>query len=123
MSVISTDKAPAAIGPYSQAIDTGAFIFCSGQLPIDPATGKMPESPGEQAKQSMKNIQALLAQAGCGLDKVVKITIFLKDLEHFTAVNEEYARFFTDTFPARSCVQVARIPKDALVEIEAIAVK
>ncbi|MDL2266709.1 RidA family protein [Desulfovibrio sp. OttesenSCG-928-G15] len=123
MKVISTDKAPAAIGPYSQAIDMGTCIFCSGQLPIDPATGQMPADPADQARQSMENVKALLAAAGTSLDKVVKTTVFIKNLEHFGAINEVYASFFSGTFPARSCVEVARLPKDALIEIEVIAVK
>ncbi len=122
-SVISTSKAPAAIGPYSQGIDAGSLVFSSGQLPIDPATGQMPDGPAAQAKQSMENVKAVLEAAGTSLGKAVKVTIFLKDLEHFGAVNEVYAGYFSGAFPARSCVQVARLPKDALVEIEAIAVK
>lgn len=123
MKVISTDKAPAAIGPYSQAIDMGAFIFCSGQIPINPATGQMADNAVDQARQSMENVKSLLAAAGTSLDKVVKTTIFLKNLEDFGAINEVYASFFSGTFPARSCVEVARLPKDALIEIEVIAVK
>lgn len=123
MAVVNTSKAPAAIGPYSQGIDTGNMVFSSGQLPMDPATGQMPESPADQARQSMENVKAVLEAAGSGLDKAVKVTIFLQNMEHFGAVNEVYAGYFSDTFPARSCVQVARLPKDALVEIEAIAMK
>lgn len=123
MNVINTQKAPAAIGPYSQGIDTGSLVFSSGQLPIDPATGEMPADPAGQAKQSMENVKAVLEAAGSGLQKAVKITIFLQNMEHFVAVNEVYASYFSGTFPARSCVQVARLPKDALVEIEAVALK
>lgn len=123
MKAVSTPKAPAAIGPYSQGIDTGTLVFSSGQLPIDPASGQMPAEPAAQARQSLENVKAVLEAAGCGLDKVVKVTVFLQNMEHFAAVNEVYAGFFSGTFPARSCVQVARLPKDALVEIEAIAVK
>ena len=123
MNVISTSKAPAAIGPYSQGIDTGSLVFSSGQLPIDPATGEMPADPAGQAKQSMENVKAVLEAAGSGLQKAVKVTIFLQNMEHFAAVNEVYASYFSGTFPARSCVQVARLPKDALVEIEAVALK
>ena len=123
MNVVSTEKAPAAIGPYSQGIDTGSLVFSSGQLPIDPATGQMPADPAAQAKQSMENVKAVLEAAGSGLQKAVKMTIFLQNMEHFAAVNEVYAGYFSGTFPARSCVQVARLPKDALVEIEAIALK
>lgn len=123
MKPVSTTNAPAAIGPYSQGIDAGSLVFCSGQLPVDPATGEMPADPAEQARLSLKNVQSILEAAGSGLDKAVKLTIFLQNMEHFAAVNEVYASFFSGTFPARSCVQVARLPKDALVEIEAIAVK
>ena len=123
MAVIETSNAPAAIGPYSQGIDTGSLVFSSGQLPINPADGTMPSDPAEQARQSMENVKAVLEAAGSGLDKAVKVTIFLQNLEHFGAVNEVYASFFAGGFPARSCVQVARLPKDALVEIEAIALK
>ncbi len=122
-SVISTPKAPAAIGPYSQGISVGSMVFTSGQLPIDPATGNMPADPAGQARQSMENVKAVLEAAGSSLAKVAKVTIFLQDLAHFTAVNEVYASYFSGTFPARSCVQVARLPKDALVEIEAVSVK
>jgi len=123
MKVIESSKAPAAIGPYSQGIDSGSLIFSSGQLPINPADGTMPSDPAAQAKQCMENLKAVLEAAGSGLSKVVKATIFLQNLEHFSAVNEVYAGFFSGVFPARSCVQVARLPKDALVEIEAIALK
>lgn len=123
MNVITTDKAPAAIGPYSQGIDTGSLVFSSGQLPINPATGEMPSDPAGQAKQSMENVKAVLESSGSSLQKAVKVTIFLQNMDHFTAVNEVYATYFSGSFPARSCVQVARLPKDALVEIEAIALK
>lgn len=123
MNVISTTKAPAAIGPYSQGIEAGPFIFSSGQLPIDPASGAMPSDAAAQARQSMENVKAVIEAAGSSLAKVVKVTIFLQNLEHFGAVNDVYASFFSGTFPARSCVQVARLPKDALVEIEAVALK
>ena len=120
---ISTDKAPAAIGPYSQALDTGNILFISGQIPIDPATGTMPESVEEQAKQVLTNITNILAEAGLTMANVVKTTVFLSDLNDFAAVNEVYASFFAEPYPARSCVQVAAIPKGAKVEIETIAVK
>lgn len=123
MTVVNTPKAPAAIGPYSQGIDTGSLVFSSGQLPLDPATGQMPEGPAEQARQSLENVKAVLEAAGSSLSKAVKVTIFLQNMEHFGAVNEVYASFFSGAFPARSCVQVARLPKDALVEIEAVALK
>lgn len=120
---ISTDKAPAAIGPYSQALDTGDMLFISGQIPIDPATGTMPESVTDQAKQVLTNITNILAEAGLTMANVVKTSVFLADLNDFAAVNEVYASFFAEPYPARSCVQVAAIPKGAKVEIETIAVK
>lgn len=123
MTVIKTTGAPAAIGPYAQGRDTGSLVFVSGQLPLDPANGAMPSDPAAQAKQAMENVKAVLEAAGSSLDKAVKITIFLQNLEHFNAVNTVYASFFSGDFPARSCVQAARLPKDALVEIEAIAIK
>jgi len=123
MTIIESNKAPAAIGPYSQAIDTGSMVFVSGQLPIDPKTGEMPSDAASQARQSMENLKAILEAAGTSLERAVKATIFLQNLEHFSAVNEVYAGFFPGKYPARSCVQVARLPKDALVEIEIIALK
>ena len=120
---ISTDKAPAAIGPYSQALDTGNMLFISGQIPIDPATGTMPESVTDQAKQVLTNITNILNEAGLTMANVVKTSVFLADLNDFAAVNEVYASFFAEPYPARSCVQVAAIPKGAKVEIETIAVK
>ena len=123
MKVISTPGAPAAIGPYSQGIDAGALGFTSGQLPIDPANGQMPADPAAQAGQSLKNLKAVLEAGGSSMEKVVKVTIFLQNMEHFAAINEVYATFFSSPLPARSCIQAARLPKDALLEIEAIAVK
>lgn len=120
---ISTNNAPAAIGPYSQALDTGNMLFISGQIPIDPATGIMPETVEEQAKQVLTNINNILAEAGLTMNDVVKTSVFLSDLGDFAAVNEVYASFFAEPYPARSCVQVAAIPKGAKVEIETIAVK
>ena len=120
--VIATNNAPAAIGPYSQAIQAGNLVISSGQLPLDPATGAFPEGIEAQSRQSLKNVQAVLAEAGAGMDKVIKTTVFLSDMNNFGAMNEVYKEFFTSDFPARSAVQVARLPKDALVEIEAIAV-
>lgn len=121
-TVIATSNAPAAIGPYSQAIQAGNLVITSGQLPIDPATGALPEGIEAQSRQSLKNVQAVLAEAGAGMDKVIKTTVFLSDMNNFGAMNEVYKEFFASDFPARSAVQVARLPKDALVEIEAIAV-
>ena len=122
---INTDKAPAAIGPYSQAIDSGhGLIFVSGQLPIDPATGAFPEGGvQEQTRQSLTNAKAILEAAGLSLSNVVKTTVFLADMGDFAAMNEIYAQFFGEPFPARSAVAVKTLPKGALVEIECIAAK
>ena len=122
---INTEKAPAAIGPYSQAIDSGTgLIFVSGQLPIDPATGAFPEGGVQaQTRQSLTNAKAILEEAGLSLANVVKTTVFLADMGDFAAMNEIYAQFFTEPFPARSAVAVKTLPKNALVEIECIAAK
>ncbi len=122
---INTDNAPAAIGPYSQAIDSGhGLIFVSGQLPIDPATGAFPEGGIQaQTRQSLTNAKAILEAAGLGLDNVVKTTVFLADMGDFAAMNEIYAQFFKEPFPARSAVAVKTLPKGALVEIECIAAR
>ncbi len=121
-TVISTNDAPAAIGPYSQGIAVGGFVFTSGQLPIDPATGAFAGSTiQEQTRQSLLNVQAVLQSAGAGLEDAVKVTVFLKDMNDFAAMNSVYAAFFPQAAPARSAVEVARLPKDALVEIEAVA--
>ena len=122
MKVIETKNAPGAIGPYSQGYEVGTLIFTSGQLPVDPATGAMPEGIAAQAEWSCKNVGAILAAAGSGFDKVVKTTCFLADMGDFAAFNEVYAKFFTSK-PARSCVAVKTLPKGALCEIEAIAEK
>lgn len=120
--VIHTDKAPAAIGPYSQAIQVGQMLFTSGQVPIDPETGAIVEGGiQEQARQSLNNIKAILNAAGTNMGAVVKTTVFLQNMNDFAAINEVYAQFFQEPYPARSAVQVGRLPKDALVEIEAIA--
>lgn len=120
--VVSTDKAPAAIGPYSQAIVVGDFMFTSGQIPIDPATGKLVEGGIEaQATQSMENIKNILAAEGLTFDDVVKTTIFLKDMNDFGKVNEIYGKYFASEPPARSCFQIGKLPKDAMIEIEVIA--
>lgn len=123
MKAIQTDKAPAAIGPYSQAINSGAgLVFVSGQLPIDPATRAFPEGGvKEQTRQSLTNAKAILEEAGLGLNKVVKTTVFLADMADFAAMNEVYAQFFRAPYPARSAVAVKTLPKGALVEIECIA--
>ena len=122
--VIHTDSAPAAIGPYSQAIQIGDLLFVSGQVPIDPSTGAIVEGDIKaQAQQSLNNLKAILNAAGTNMGAVVKTTVFLADMNDFAAMNEVYAQFFQEPFPARSAVQVARLPKDALVEIEAIAAR
>ena len=124
MKAISTSKAPAAIGPYSQAIEAGGMVFASGQLPIDPATGAFPEGGiKEQTRQSILNAQAILQEAGCSLANVVKATVLLADIADFAAMNEVYASFFSEPFPARSAFAVRDLPKGALVEIEMIAAK
>ena len=125
MKAIKTDKAPAAIGPYSQAIDPGCgLVFVSGQLPIDPATGAFPEGGvKEQTRQSLLNASAILQAAGLGLSDAVKTTVFLADMGDFAAMNEVYASFFTEPFPARSAVAVKTLPKGALVEVECIAAR
>jgi 2-iminobutanoate/2-iminopropanoate deaminase len=118
---IKTEKAPKAIGPYSQAIRSGAYIFVSGQLPADPASGEISGDIKAQTNQVFKNIAAILSEAGGSLRDVVKTTVFLKDLNDFAAMNEVYKQYFDQEPPARSCVQVAAIPKGALIEIESIA--
>ena len=122
--ILASQSAPAAIGPYSQGVQAGNLVFVSGQLPFVPATGELLDAPiGEQTKQCLYNISFILAEAGCTLKDVVKTTIFLKDLGDFAQVNAAYAAFFPGNAPARACVQVAKLPKDARVEIEAIAAK
>ncbi len=119
--VVSTPKAPAAIGPYSQGIKSGGMIYVSGQLPLDPATGQMPEATTDQARQSLSNIKAILEAAGSSMDKIVRTGIFMTDLADFVPVNEVYAGFFSANPPARATVQVAALPKGAKIEIEAVA--
>lgn len=120
---ISTSNAPAAIGPYSQAVVfSGNLVYTAGQIPLDPATGNLVgKTAAEQAEQVLKNLTAVLEAAGSGADRVVKVTVFLKNMEDFAAVNEVYSRFFTGEPPARSAVEVSRLPKDVLVEIECLA--
>ena len=121
--IISTANAPAAIGPYSQAVRAGNLLFISGQVPLDPASGQPVEATIQaQAARSLENVKAILAQAGAGMENVVKTTVFLKDMEDFAEMNRIYQTFFPENCPARSAVQSARLPKDVLVEIEAIAV-
>ena len=120
-TIVSTKKAPAAIGPYSQAVCVGEMVFLSGQLAIDPASGNLVEGGIEaQTEQALKNIEAILAEAGLTMDNVIKTTVFLADINDFTAMNEVYAKHFNGDYPARSAVQVAALPKGALVEIECI---
>ena len=122
--IISTDKAPQAIGPYSQAVEANGFVFTSGVIPIDPKTGELVTGTIEQqAEQAIGNLAALLQESGVTLEQVVKTTVFIKNIDDFAKVNEVYAKYFTKDFPSRSCVEVARLPKDVLIEIEAIAVK
>ena len=120
--IIATDKAPAAIGPYSQAVKVGKLLFTSGMIPIDPATNTLVEGGIEvQAERALQNVKNLLEASGSSLDKVVKTVVFIKDMNDFAKVNEIYAKYFTENYPARSCVEVARLPKDVLIEMEAIA--
>lgn len=122
--IISTEKAPAAIGPYSQAIEVNNMVFTSGVIPIIPETGELVAGGiAEQAEQAIGNLAALLGEAGVQMENVIKTTVFIKDMNDFAKVNEVYAKYFTSQFPARSCVEVARLPKDVLIEIEAIGIK
>ena len=121
--VISTNNAPAAIGPYSQAIEVNGFVFTSGIIPVDPASGVIPEGAAAQADRVFKSMKALLEEAGTSMDKVVKTTVFIKNMDDFAAINEVYAKYFPEPFPSRSCIEVARIPKDVLLEAEAVAIK
>lgn len=121
-TIISTSKAPGAIGPYSQGVIVGDFVYTSGQIPVDPATGSIPEGIAAQTEQSCKNVAAVLEAGGVGLDAVVKTTCFLADMGDFAAFNEVYARYFVSK-PARSCVAVRELPKGVLCEIEAVAVR
>jgi len=122
VETVNTDKAPAAVGPYVQAKKFGNMLYTSGQLPLNPETGKMPADVAEQAQQSLANVEAIVNAAGLVKTDIIKATVFVKDLNDFGTVNEVYAAFFGDNCPARSCVEVARLPLDAKVEIEVIAV-
>lgn len=120
--IINTKKAPAAIGPYSQAIKAGNLVFTSGQIPINPETGELVNDDIKKAtERSLENVKAILEEAGTCLDKVIKTVVFVKDMNDFAAVNEVYGKYFTSNQPARSCVEVGSLPKDALVEIEVVA--
>ncbi|CDX04262.1 endoribonuclease L-PSP [Desulfitobacterium sp. LBE] len=121
INVLHTDKAPAAIGPYSQGIKAGNLVFTSGQLPLNPLTGELETDIRQATRQSLENVKNILESAGTSLGKVVKVVVFLRDMNDFAAMNEIYGTFFTTNPPARSAVQVARLPKDAIIEIEAIA--
>lgn len=121
MKVISTEKAPAAIGPYSQAIVSGSTVYTSGQIPIIPETGELAVGLEAQAHQVFKNLTELLKAAGTDMSRVIKTTVFIKNMDDFGDINAVYAQYFTQPFPARSCVEVARLPKDVLLECEAIA--
>ncbi|MDA8235804.1 MAG: RidA family protein [Clostridia bacterium] len=121
-TIITTDRAPAAIGPYSQAIKTGNLLFTSGQIPINPVTGEVLQGDIQaQTRQVLNNLKAVLEAGGSSLDRVIKATVFIKDMNDFTKINEIYGEYFAENPPARSCVEVARLPKDAGVEIEVIA--
>jgi 2-iminobutanoate/2-iminopropanoate deaminase len=120
--IIETKEAPGAIGPYSQAVKVNGLVYTSGQIPLDPATGELVTDVKLAAKRSLDNLKAVLEAAGTSLDKVVKTVVFLKNMDDFAAVNEVYATYFTSNPPARSCVAVAKLPKDAVLEIEAVAV-
>ncbi|OOF71481.1 RidA family protein [Rodentibacter caecimuris] len=125
--IIHTENAPAAIGPYVQAVDLGNLVLTSGQIPVNPTTGEIPTDIVAQTRQSLENIKAIIEQAGLTVADIMKTTVFVKDLNQFAVVNAEYERFFQENnhpnFPARSCVEVARLPKDVGIEIEAIAVR
>lgn len=121
MKQIKTNNAPAAIGPYSQAIVSGGTVYCSGQIPINPETGNIPEGVEAQANQVFTNIKNLLEAANSSMDNVIKTTVFIKNMDDFAKINEIYAQYFTEPYPARSCVEVARLPKDVLLETEVIA--
>ena len=123
MKVVVTDKAPGAIGPYSQAIEVNGMVYTSGIIPVDPATGEIPTGAAAQADRVFKSMSALLEAAGTSMSNVVKTTVFIKNMNDFAAINEVYAKYFPEPFPARSCIEVARIPKDVLLEAEAIAIK
>ncbi|MBR7055865.1 MAG: RidA family protein [Oscillospiraceae bacterium] len=121
MQSIHTDQAPAAIGPYSQAQRVGGFVFVSGQIPVDPASGAIPAGVEAQAEQVFRNLAAILRAAGTDLSRTVKTTLFIQNMADFAAVNAIYARHFSEPYPVRSCVEVAKLPKDVLLECEAIA--
>lgn len=121
--VICTDKAPSAIGPYSQAIEVNGMVYTSGVIPVDPATGAIAEGVEAQANQAFQNLSNLIEASGAKVEHIVKTTVFIKEMNDFATINEIYKKYFKEPFPARSCVEVARLPKDVLLEVEAIAFK
>ena len=121
MRSVTTDKAPAAVGPYSQAVVSGAFVFASGQIPVNPETGDIPEDIVDQARQALTNLKNVLEASGSGMDKAVRVTVYITDISAFADVNKVYAEFFKEPYPARSAVAVKTLPKGALVEIEVVA--
>lgn len=123
MRSVSTGSAPAAIGPYSQAVECNGMVFVSGQLPVDPMTGEMPDTPAEQARRALENVRAIVESSGCTMADCVKVTIYLTDLSAFAQVNEVYKEFFAEPYPARSCIEVSAVPKGAMLEIDAIAIR
>ena len=123
MRSVSTGSAPAAIGPYSQAVECNGAVFVSGQLPVDPMTGEMPDTPAEQARRALENVRAIVESSGCTMADCVKVTIYLTDLSAFAQVNEVYKEFFAEPYPARSCMEVSSVPKGAMLEIDAIAIR
>lgn len=122
-NVVATDKAPAAIGPYSQAIVVNDMVYTSGVIPVNPATGDIPEGSAAQAEQAFQNMSNLLEAAGTSMANVIKTTVFIKEMNDFGIINEVYAKYFPEPYPSRSCVEVARLPKDVMLEIEVIAAK
>lgn len=121
MKEVKTNNAPAAIGPYSQAIISGNTVFASGQIPVNPSNGEIPDGVEAQANQAFTNVKNLLEAAGTSIEKVIKTTVFIQNMDDFGKINEIYASYFTEPFPARSCVEVAKLPKGVLLEVEAIA--
>lgn len=123
MRSISTESAPSAIGPYSQAVECNGMVFVSGQLPVDPVTGTMPNTPAEQARRALENVKAIAESSGCTMADCVKVTVYLSDLSSFAQVNDVYKEFFAEPYPARSCIEVSAIPKGAMLEIDAILIR
>jgi len=122
MKAVATDRAPKAAGPYSQAVVNGGLVYVSGQIPVDPATGTIPEGMAAQAEQALRNLSAVLEAAGSGMDRALKVTVFISDMSQFAAVNEVYAKFFKEPYPARTCVESPHLPKGVMIEIDAIGI-